>query len=324
VPLFAAKREYYSVRKGTHTLGTFNVIVPVQQLVTVSIVSVLLVADIVPQPIKTKILNGFSGYDPVNNPDPVQYATANLGPDVTPDMFLVRSSFTLTKKGQQTFDTKQRDALLALYNGTAPGGIFVVPNEDNLSSYLKNSGINAVKIREEAVGRIPAPQQDGLHERGVSSINATQEIDKIIDDVVKTEAQGLDCSGIVIREESRIATLLFWPEFKIDWVDVAIQVGCIRVVITIPVPRARISKKVLYAYVGHPTNLGQTVVDDLKVCIIKAAVAGAVIGIVLADFPAGLAAFVAVFNDCVAYAAGQLAACLIPGLEMLTESTAWT
>jgi hypothetical protein len=246
-----------------------------------------------------------------------------MGPDITADMFVVRASFSLHKSAAAKDHSDQRDKILAMYKGTG-GGTFYLSNQESLSKFLLSEQITVIKVRDEAVGRVPEPTRDTVHERYVKDVNDPHETGSVLDDIAKKASPNVEGCEFGPRETKRIAALLAWPEFKIDWVDVRIQIGCIWVIFSIPVLRIRMSTLVLYAYVVHVQNVDQLVLDMITGCIVKAAIVGAVIGVVFADFPAALAAFEAVFEDCIYFSLGQAAVCMAPGLALLTESSSWS
>jgi hypothetical protein len=325
LPLFAAKREYYVVRQRNNLVGNFSVVVFVEQPITATVSSYLLVRDTnVSQAQKDKIVAVFSQYDPTAEPDPIKYAIANMGgTDIKSEMFLVRTSYSLHKSGNAIPHTEQRDKMIALYKGTG-GGTFYLGQNENLSDFLQKAGIGVVKVGEETIGPLPPPSQDKVHERPVKNVNDTHEANAALDDIAKQATPTVEGCHFGPRETRKIAAIFAWPEFKIDWVDVHVQIGCVSVIFSLPVLRTRLSTLVLYAYVVHVDNLGQLVLDMITGCIVKAAIIGAVLGVVFADFAAALAAFEAVFEDCIDFSLGQAAVCLAPGLALLVESTSWS
>lgn len=323
VAIFAAQREYYAVSQRKNVVGNFKVIVIVEQPVIAAVTSFLLVRDNVSADAKTKIVAGFAAYDPNTNPDPIKYATANMGGDITSDMFVVRASFTLHKSGAAKIHDEELKKILALYSGTGGGSLFV-GHQDNLGRNLLDTGIAVKKIGEERVGRVPEPEHDLLHVRQVKSVHDGQEIDAVVSDIARLATPAVEGCLFAARENMRIASIVAWPEFKIDWVDVSVRIGCVNVIFSVPVLRIRISSLVLYAYVVHVNNLEQVAIDTIRGCIVKAALLGAVVGVVFANFPVALAAFEAVFEDCVYFNLGADAVCMAPGLALLVESSAWT
>jgi len=323
VTIFAARREYYAVRQRTNVVGNFKVVVIVEQPVIAAVTSFLLIRDNVSAGAKTKIVTGFLNYDPATNPDPIKYVTANTGADVTSDMFVVRTSFMLHKSGAAKVHDEELEKILALYSGAGESSLFV-GHQDNLGHYFLEAGITVNKTGEERVGRVPEPEHDLVHTRQVKNVKDNQETDAAVSDIAKLATPAVEGCRFAARENMRIAAVAAWPEFKIDWVDVNVRIGCINVVFSVPVLRVRISSLVLCAYVVHVDNLEKVVIDTIKGCIVKAALLGAVVGVVFANFPTALAAFEAVFEDCVYFNLGAAAVCMAPGLALLIESSAWT
>jgi hypothetical protein len=299
------------------------VIVIVKQFVTITVSSFLLIRNDVSKPIADKITAAFINYDPLKEPDPIKYALANLGQDITPDMFLVRPSFTLEKKGEAEEDKTELENIIKLYDGSrTKSTIFVIgAGEQNLSSHLHDSGISVKNLgTDELIGRVPVPTHDTVHER---EFNKPTQEDQVLNDIVNLEKVGLECTALTPPEQRKILTVLEWPELKVCFEDTSIRLGCFTVVLTLPVPHLRLVKKSLFAYVAHLPNIDQIVPEGRKIlqtCLVTSAIAGTVLGLVLLDFGAALAAFVAVFENCVRIAAEQTVACLVPGLALIDEA----
>jgi hypothetical protein len=172
----------------------------------------------------------------------------------------------------------------------------------------------------DEVGEMPTPIPDP-HE--IDVVDPTQLPNQLLDDLIHKVSQGTGC---VITETipARIMTLLFWPEFKIEWHNVTIDIGCgITIVIPLPVLLARVGKLVLWAYLGHVENLQPMVLEQLRVCLVNAAVSGGVTGIVTANPGAATAAFEDVFETQLSSYVLQDIKCLIPRLALLHEATQW-
>jgi hypothetical protein len=65
--------------------------------------------------------------------------------------------------------------------------------------------------------------------------------------------------------------------------------------------------------------LGDYVVHAVVICIVEAALAGAVVGVALGNFVAALEAFEALFTECLKAKFDQFISCMIPGLELITQ-----
>lgn len=314
---YSSVKEYYNVLKRNTLVGNFDILVPVRQVIELQVDMHLLMKDDTPNELKQIIRHAFEKYDPAI--DPIEYAEQQMGADITPDMFMVLPSFTIRKKGAPQLMTKQKEAILAMYDGTDTSGstVDISDNENRtMPNFFHEKGLRAVYLKTENVGYIPSPPEDQLHEVAVADNSKTD----VIDSILKQDTVGMDCTIYEVeRIEKRIATLLLFPEFKIEWHQISIKIGCVRITFPVPILYARLSSKVLYAYVGKPNNVGKIFIAQVENCAIKAAVAGAVIGIVLGNFPGAIIAFKAVFTECIEYNAGQYVQCLVPGLALLTE-----
>jgi hypothetical protein len=139
-----------------------------------------------------------------------------------------------------------------------------------------------------------------------------------VQQVANSEAAPLECADYDLQNYP-IAELLRYPEFKVIWRDVRIEIRCVTVVLTLPILQIRWSRIELYAYTRHPKNLGNLVESAIIQCIWEAAVAGAVIGVVMGNFAAALAAFQGIFTQCLEDKFGQFISCMIPGLALIFE-----
>lgn len=337
VRLVAATVETYRISKGGKLVGTVDVTVPVTEILTMSVFNHLLIRKTVTEPARSAIIAAWEGYDWTSTPDPLAYARekmANQG--VTRDMFAVRQSYRLTKQpNSRTSSTEQRDALLALYGQSiapatlrkdsrgrtvADGTLDLIGRDAKLPDQLKRDGYRLDLINTAAVGRMPAKVTDPVHQL-VGKLSDTPNVI----DIITTEMKGLDCTIGKNPIQKRIATVFAYPEFKLTWELYRIRLGCVTVVLTLPVLWLRLAGIVLWAYVGNPTNILQHMISQVEGCAINAVLTGALIGIVLSNFAAALATFRVVFIDCVSSIPANIARCLAPGLVLLTESDGdWT
>jgi hypothetical protein len=236
-------------------------------------------------------------------------------------MFVVIASFELTKDVSVVTEyTCERDALLDYYKAGGNSTLHVISNDTSIGQYLQKEGVTATRTARIPIGRVPKKSYDDPHQMVVTDANDPSPIDEI----VKKEGEifGGEC-GIDYVSKERIATVLEYPEFAIFWEDIALTIGCIRVVLTVPRLYSRKSSYVLYAYVGHSSKLGQYVINSIIDCAKNAAIAAAVIGVVLANFAAGVAAFQPIFERCITYKFTKYLACLVPGLAILYQQTDW-
>ena len=92
----------------------------------------------------------------------------------------------------------------------------------------------------------------------------------------------------------------------------------------LPVLQTQMSRIDLWVYTRFPKNLGAWALRLVEKCAFHAALVGAVVGIVLVDFIAALAAFDAVFEDCIVEHFDDTISCMIPGLGLITIANGWS
>src|ERR1700733_11995089 len=113
--LVGAKREYYATLDGNREVRETAVDVLYKQPTKLTILSVLLIAHGVTDDIKSRIIQGFTGYTLAQ--DPTKYALEKMGTDIKANMFAVRVAFTLEKTTPLVpLITRQRDNLFKLYD----------------------------------------------------------------------------------------------------------------------------------------------------------------------------------------------------------------
>lgn len=309
---------------------------PVRQPVTLTVNSHLLINDsVTDQGIRASIIQEFASYNwSPANPDAIAYAQAKINAaGITPSMFQVRQSFVLTKVGPAVEDLTQVNAIKSLYgidispakpptdsNGRSGGTLDFTGSNEPIGGQFLSQGFELTLINTSAVGSIPAKVADPVHQ-----IEGKQNVPPDFANIIAKDSTGMDCNKPLGTVHQRLMTVFAYPEFEIKWEAVSIRIGCINVVISIPALYMRISAVVLYGYVGTPNGIAQWMVSMVEGCIVKAVLAGAILGIVLDDFAAALAAFRAVFVDCCESIPGQTAMCLVPGLALVTEPQGdWT
>jgi hypothetical protein len=324
--------EYYNVIEGKDdtahppnkgvVVSQFDVIIPVDQPVSITVFAVLFTKDGISQQAKTMIEAAFQQYDPTSGVDPNDFAYSKMPADhsITPSMFDVFYTCRVQKNGNAIEHDDQLNKILGQYDGTTQGIVFPFPGQPGGNihgddGYFVRRKIGAYLVKKENIGHIPDVTTDPLHE----AVNPTKPPAQIIEDVAKTEGNEQGCGEDFDLQEFRIMELLAYPEFKVDWRNFSLTVGCITVIVTLPVLQIRTSEIDLYAYTRYPKNLGDYVVKAIVDCIIEAALAGAVIGVALGNFAAALEAFDALFTECLKDKFGQFISCMIPGLELITK-----
>ena len=153
--------------------------------------------------------------------------------------------------------------------------------------------------------------RDPLHEV------VTNDPQKAIEQVL--EREGIDCEVYFKKQVWKIMNLFQYPEFRTGWHNVRIRLGCTDIVLTLPVTQMRISEVSFWAYARYPDAVGALVERIITDCLWFAALSATVVGIVVGDFSAALAAFRALFTECLKDKLGQVVDCMTPGIMLVTE-----
>jgi hypothetical protein len=316
--LLTAKKLRYFVRKRRVVVGELTAIDVYSHPVQITIQSVLLVTNAVAQntTLADKMRQVFLAYDPAVNPDPFKYATQNMGNGIDSTMFMVRAGFLIHKNGPEVAIQKQSDSVKAFYSGKLRVTLY---NGQEIVPYLEGEQIDLTGPEEEILDRVPKPEVNAHRKEIPQGATSAQE-DQAANDIISQIGQAANGNCELKQKElTRIAAIFGWPEFRIDWVDVKIQVGCIWVIFSLPIPRVRFSDLVLFAYVLHQ-DIAPALLNIVLGCLSRSAIAGAVIGVVADNLQAALAVFEAFFQECIVY---QII-CATPGLALVVESTSWT
>jgi hypothetical protein len=319
--LFWAVREFYEAVEGNspgQVVGNFDVIVPMEEQLAMTVTSVLLIKTGTTADAQKKIEAAFSKYTFPNDGDPTEFARrelANAG--IGMDAFATTLTYSLRKMKRIEHDA-QRKAALGLYNGTTRGEI----NEDGHTrpihgeeGYFKERKIRCALVRRENVAPVPSKPKDSLHE-----VDDKRTIEQTVDDVTREEGRQLECNMDAPPRTWLIQTLFEWPEFKLITKPFDIVIGCVRVTLWLPVLQTRTGQSNLYGYTRAPRNTDKAVWGVVEHCFWEAALSAAVVGIASLNFYTALAAFKGIFSKCIYDHLKQLIPCLIPGLILKFET----
>ncbi len=318
------KYEVVEGRTGANkgvVVGNFDVVVPVVQRVAMTVASALLVKTTATAAQKQAIEAAFQQYSYPLSGDPDDFIRARMAgdPTITKDLFVVAHTFSLDKGGNaaQRHD-EQLNALLAQYDGSAQGSVTEAPGgppQDihGEQGYFRKRNLEARHIASKVLDRFPDPNTDQLHQIENPGTGA-------IDKIAKLEGSAIGCNEDYVLKQWKVVTLLSFPEFMVVWRDVSFDIGCgIWVTLTVPALQTRQSDINLYAYARYPQNLGALAEKAILTCMLEAALAGAVVGVVLGNFAAAIAAFRALLTECLKDKFSQFVSCMIPGLMLATE-----
>jgi hypothetical protein len=291
--------------------------------VIITVSSVLYVANTVASnaALLAKIKAGFDSYDPNVDPDPLKYMYSKMGSDVTSEMFIVRAAFSIQKNGPPVPLKKQSDFIQDLYSGKVKVVFYDSPGE-TFGQYREEQRLDLVGPKEEDIGRVPQPKPDP-HIKELDDqppptpAQENAAADSVVDDLMKA-AHGPCVFNDKVQE--RVAAVFGWPEFKVDMVDVKIKVGCVWIIFSLPVPRIRFTSLVLFAYIGFNNEVEKKVVAAITGCLWRSVAAGAIVGLVTANFAVALGVFEQCFEECMTYQV----LCALPGLALIKESSQWS
>jgi hypothetical protein len=218
----------------------------------------------------------------------------------------------------------QREALFRLYGLMPPRietRIDVLP-ETSFPDWAQKRyatldlvGTEAIRRNQPQVGREVAEVKAGTP----PGSTAQSEIRKLLDDITRNILP-VECRGDFRRQERRLLSVLEWPEFKIEWYTISIKVGCAVIKFDVPRLLIRLAHLVIFIYYHVPQKFDEAIITIVKNCAIRSALSGAVIGIVVGNPAAALAAFQSFFVDCLRQDAF---ACVNPGIFLVKEVGAW-
>ncbi|WP_250501738.1 hypothetical protein [Caballeronia sp. AZ7_KS35] len=307
------------------TVGSFDTFSPVTQTIELTIYAMLTIADRATDKERAAIQSAFSNYD--GSVDAHEFARKEMEKAgiSDADLFDVACTFSVNKKGAPTEHTEQRDATLAPYQKRGGGMVNHGPEvgkpqeREELGSYFDKRKLTAILIFREEVMILPSPSTEP--NRIQDPPNPEKSIEKLANDEgAKTEG----CGGAQFRVRSYdIVTLLEYPEFKVDWRRFEVKVGCVRVVISLPIVQTRTGQLDLWAYVRTPDNAdanGKYFVQVLERCVFRAALSGGVVGIATGNLLAAIETFRAVFIECLKQALNDLVNCLLPSLALIGKT----
>lgn len=330
ISLFVEVREYYNVLHRSSVISSFDVVIPIQQPVTLRIKSNLLIRNTVPNALASKIVLAFNNYDPKSGIDAIDYANQQLArePQFTTDMFMVSASFQLDKHDEhgRIWPRKeyrnQLEVILAIYNGTDQNSQLDVLGDQKLGDYFKAKGYKAVLVRRENLLRPSNLPKDSLREIEQKKPADITSMISHIDNLVRQNSTGLQCDELE-TEKTRIVHVPI-PEFKTEWGWKLVEIGCVKTHLYLPGKvYIRDNLKILYACAGHEKRLAAHFKQQIISCTTNSALAAGVIGIWLSSLGVALIAFKSLFFQCIKASIGEDIVCLFPELVVLTETTDW-
>ena len=317
--IFAAQKEHYNIFRHRKFLASFDADILIEQAIRITAISCLLVKPDTPN--QQQLIAAFRQYDAQRDGDVVAYAAAHMPNGNTANMFSVKATYRVEKVGPRTVHTEQRDATLAMLRGRWNGTVQSSAGPEKLEQYIARKDLSVVLVPPTIdVGRPSSPVRNS-HE--IDAVDPTNPNPAVFDGFVARESVGLPCE-IRGAERRSVLTLIRWPEFKVTWRDVVIDIGCgVHIVITIPFLQIRVGSLVLWAYLGHDNQVAGLLFRQVMNALVDAAIDAVVVGLVTEDYYAAAAAFAAEFEDKLIQYAGQDVLCLVPGIAVVREATGW-
>ena len=293
-------------------IGDFEVQVPVFHKIEVGLATFLYIADSGLSPVeKQAIVDAYVRFPPGD--DPLSYLVdeaRRVG--ISTDKFYVGVGHTL-RLVDSTPWLDQVNALENLYSGGA--------KVDGDAEWFSKKRISLKLISEDQGQPLRTPSKDALKEQDAEGANP----DTILDEIAEEIAGDLNCDDYYKKKKKEVMTVLAWPEFKVVWYPKFVKLGCTRVKIWLPKLKTRIAEVVLYAVVAvSRRQADNTLLRIVGDCAIASAIVGSVVGVVLGNFLAAEAAFVALFKRCIVIKVGQHVSCMVPTIALITEKGKWS
>jgi len=312
----ANNRHYLVLQEDVKTgrelvIGEFRIQVPVAHEIEIGLQSLLYIADSgLTASQELTIIDAYNNFQ--MGDDPLSYIVDEARrAGIATDKFYMAIRYTLRIISSQPWED-QINAIKKLYQGGASVG--------GDPEWFQKNKIRLKLISEEEGHRIQTPVKDPLKEPDAKG----RDPDSIVDDIADKIAGELNCDDYYVKDKHPVMTVLAWPEFKVEWYPHIVKLGCIRVKIWLPKLRTRIAEVVLYATVTvAKREADATLMKIVSDCALASAAVGAVVGVVMANFAAAEAAFVALFQRCILIKVGQHITCMVPALALITIKGTW-
>ena len=320
-------RELYRLKLKTVPQGTVAADVFLEQTLSIWVEYVLYLKDGLAADIVARAQRLVDEYNASNSPDLSAWISEQIKDGWIADSDLqLLADIHVEKVGKhREVNIAQRLALFRLY-GIDPSpistSIGILPETSfprwatERNAELELIGTEATRRNQPQVGREVAELKPGTP----PGSNAQTQVASLLDEVTRNILPS-ECRGDFRREQQRLVSVFAWPEFKLEWYTITIKIGCARIQISLPRLLVRISNLIIFIYYHVPKRFDEAILTILKNCAIRSALSGAVIGIVVGNPAAAIAAFQSFFVDCLRQDAF---ACINPGLFLAKEVGDWT
>jgi hypothetical protein len=302
-----AVRETYTITSGGNGqhIATLEIVVPVAQALRISAVGVLFLRNDVTQEVAAAIRERVKTYDPTSGIDPLDWAYDGIPAGV-------KGAFSM-------FDFRLRSRT----EKVGASREFADARNSALQHFQKFYG-EAYRVNgptTELIRDVPE-RTPHRNERKVTDATSDSEAAKEIDRIVREQNPG-NCDGLEEWQE-RVADLANYSEYMTRWELVDIEIcGIVFGKMHTNVLYTRNVVLQLWAFAQYPKDPLAVLGDMVKECAKQAATAGIVVGLVLGNFPAALAAFETAFSECMEHKLNKFVPCLIPGIAVMKVEGPW-
>lgn len=277
----------------------------------------------IPDPARAKARALFQAYDPAaDGPDIEAWVRASLSDGLTEAMFSIKAKWHLEKERPlRDGKTAQRDAMKALYEGKQGSGIhsdIPVVGDLPVQKWAEDSQVTLEKVSEDIMTEPYVDPQASVSHEVPAGKTPDDVVDGIVDEVL-SKIVPVSC-GDMREERFKLLTIVKWPEFKFTPSTRTIEIGCFTVVIPWVDVEVRTAEISIYAYYALPRDVARTVWKIAEACALRAALGGAVVGIVAMNPAPAAAAFELLFTRCLER---EVPKCIHAGLLKLQESGPW-
>lgn len=313
--LLWARQLHFQVFRNLQLLGDFEIVVPVGQQVQLPVYAGLFVKVGLASADRNTIYQVFKDYDPNKNSDPIQYVEDNLKSNstITRDMFYIDYTYEVKKVGQIIEYRQQLKHMEDVWRGNVEGVLYDRDgNKIKFGQYTENTNITYRQVSQLDLQQVPSESKIPY----IREIGAGDDPNSAAEDIVDSIIETSSCDQMQ-KHWYPFMTLLVYPEFRVRMKDFRVEIGCgVWIVITLPVLEIKMSGLELYVFWGMQ-DLGDIVLEIVTDCIWTSAGIGAVVGVVLWNFVAAIAAFQATFERCIQIKTGRAIRCLVPGLAIV-------
>jgi len=329
IRLYWAVEESYLIYRGPkpgQVVGSFNTTVPMSVLVKIEMHAVLFIKDGLPKELVEKLQHAFDGFDPAKYNDPVVYAQQVLASDssLKSDFFWIANTYQIVKIGLPERPRSNFELTRDMFGGGMPGGctVYVRPGEPRPCSgdggYFSKTNTRFALVNSRPIPGLPNKHRD-FHE---VEIKPGDDVEDTIRKIADADLKNAGCDNLHAKDWP-IITVPLLPETRWSWAEVRWSVCGKQIIFHWLRMETQESELQLWIYLRYPDS-HKAVLDDFVECARYSALAGAVAGVYLQNFPVALAAFRAAFTACIVQKFSRMVDCLIPGLGLVTVvKTPW-